>query len=73
MIKEWIYKGINENKKGKTVVFLIPARTDTTWFQALLDLGNVEFRFIKGRLHFDDSKNPAPFPSVISILMGSQS
>jgi len=29
-----------------------------------------EIRFIKGRLHFNNSKNSAPFPSVIAIFKG---
>jgi len=65
----FVEKGIEEWKKGKTVVFLIPSRTSTKRFHRLLELG-AEFRFIKGRLCFGGSKTPAPFPSMVVVLNG---
>ena len=65
-IPKWIKKGFEEHRKGKTVVFLIPSRTDTRWWHDYCMLG--EIRFIRGRLNFDDGKNPAPFPSAIVIF-----
>jgi len=62
----WLQKGVNEWKKGKTVVFLIPSRTDTKWFHNLV-LPYSEIRFIQGRLHFSGYKTPAPFPSMVCI------
>lgn len=69
-LSKWIKKGYNESLKGNIVVFLIPARTDTQAFHEYL-YPYAEIRFIKGRLKFSDSKNPAPFPSMICILYGS--
>lgn len=66
-ISKWIEKGFNEHKKGKVVVFLIPSRTDTRWWHDYIMKAN-EIRFIKGRLKFDDQKNPAPFPSAIVVF-----
>lgn len=68
-IKQWLAKGYNEWKKGKTVVFLIPSRTDTQWWHEYVMQAN-EIRFIKGRLRFGGSKNSAPFPSAIIIYKG---
>lgn len=65
-IKSWMEKGYSEAQKGKTVVFLIPSRTDTKWFHKYCI--DAEIRFIKGRLKFGDAKNSAPFPSMIVIL-----
>ena len=31
-----------------------------------------EIRFVKGRLKFGDSKNSAPFPSMIVIFRGAK-
>ena len=62
-IPKWIKKGYEEWKKGKVVVFLIPSRTDTTWWHDYV-MKATEIRFIKGRLKFDNYKNPAPFPSM---------
>ena len=65
----WIKKGYEEAQKGKTVVFLIPSRTDTRWWHDYCMEAD-EIRYIKGRLKFDDQKNPAPFPSAIVIFKG---
>lgn len=49
------------------VVMLLPARTDTKWFHEYI-YNKAEIRFLKGRLHFSNSKNAAPFPSMIVIF-----
>ena len=66
-ISKWIQKGYQEFLKGKTVVFLLPSRTDTAWWHDFV-MKATEIRFIRGRLKFDDQKNPAPFPSVIAVF-----
>ncbi len=65
----WVYKCACENiHNNVTCVMLIPSRTDTKWFHDYIyQKPNVEIRFIKGRLKFGDSKNSAPFPSMIVI------
>ena len=68
-VVEWIAKGVDEAKKGKTIVFLLPARTDTKWFHDLVLPNDPEIRFIKGRLKFSDA-GPAPFPSMLVIFNG---
>jgi hypothetical protein len=70
-IDKWIMKGYQESQNGKTVVFLIASRTDTRWWHEYI-LKADEIRFIKGRLHFENSKYPAPFPSVIVIFKGAK-
>ena len=65
-LPKWMEKGYGEYLKGKTVVFLIPSRTDTKWWHNYCMRG--EIRFIKGRLKFDNYKNSAPFPSAIVIF-----
>lgn len=59
---------------NKTTVMLVPARTDTIRFHDYVFSKGHEVRFIKGRLKFGNSKNPAPFPSCIIIFKkrGSQ-
>jgi DNA N-6-adenine-methyltransferase Dam len=67
-ITKWIQKGYQESLKGKTVVFLLPSRTDTRcWHDYIMKAD--EIRFIRGRLKFDDQKNSAPFPSAIAIFI----
>lgn len=66
-LAQWLKKGYQEYQKGKTVVFLIPARTDTiAWHDYCMKAQ--EIRFIKGRLKFGDAKNSAPFPSCVVIF-----
>lgn len=69
-IKNWVNKAIEEHKKGKECIFLIPARTDTKYFRKLVDYG-VDIFFITGRLHFNES-NSAPFPSCFIKLNGNK-
>ena len=66
-ISKFIKKGYEEWKKGKTVVFLIPSRTDTKWWHSYC-MKATEIRYIKGRLTFDDQAGQAPFPSAIVIF-----
>lgn len=61
----WVEKAHIECKKGKTIVMLIPVRTDTSWFHDIILKNNYEVEFIKGRLRFGDAKNVAPFPSML--------
>jgi len=72
MQNAFIVKGIEEWRKGKTVVFLIPARTDTKRFHEIFIPFATEIRFLKGRLKFDDQKNSAPFPSMIVVFKGEK-
>lgn len=64
-IGNWISKAATGG--AEVVVSLLPARTDTKWFHEYI-YGKAEIRFIKGRLKFGDSKNSAPFPSMIVIF-----
>lgn len=66
-IKEWCKKAHDEWGKGKTVVMLIPSRTDTRYWHDYI-MKATEIRFIKGRLKFGNSKNSAPFPSAIVVF-----
>jgi site-specific DNA-methyltransferase (adenine-specific) len=70
-IKGFLQKAHDELQKGnaKTVVFLIPSRTDTKWFHEYV-YNRADIRFIKGRLKFGNSKNSAPFPSMLVIFKG---
>lgn len=66
-IGKWVEKSYIESQKpNTTVVMLIPARTDTKWFHDYI-YGKAEIRFVKGRLKFGDSKNSAPFPSMVVV------
>lgn len=67
-ISKWIEKGTNEIRGGcQIVVMLIHARTDTKWFHEYI-YGKHEIRFVRGRLHFNESKAGAPFPSMVVVM-----
>jgi site-specific DNA-methyltransferase (adenine-specific) len=68
----WIKKAHSEWKKGKTVVMLINAITDTKAFHEFI-YNQAEIRFIKGRVKFinpaePEKRNPSPKPSMIVIF-----
>lgn len=63
----WVKKAYESfQEHHNTIVMLLPARTDTKWFHDYI-YGKAEIRFIKGRLKFGNSKNSAPFPSMVVI------
>ena len=70
-LKAWIEKSIEQSKKGKKVLLLIPARTDTKAFKMLFEYGST-ITFITGRLRFNEA-NSAPFPSMLVELTGGGS
>ncbi len=73
-IGKWVKKAFESvfvDKTAKKVVCLLPARTDTKWFHEFCTQGKIEF--IKGRLKFGDSKNSAPFPSMVVVFENSES
>jgi site-specific DNA-methyltransferase (adenine-specific) len=51
----------------KTTVFLVPARTDTKWWQLNAPVASLVV-FICGRLKFGDATNSAPFPSAFIVF-----
>lgn len=67
-IKLWAAKFIEESKHARCIVALVPARTDTKWFQSLMASAD-KIVFIKGRLHFSNAGS-APFPSALAIWLG---
>lgn len=67
-LKKWVEKCYRENlENGIMIVMLIPARTDTSYFHDFI-YNKSEIRFVRGRLKFGDSKNSAPFPSMVVIF-----
>lgn len=75
VIGQWVKKAREEAEQhGITVVCLLPARTDTRWWQDNIwseESGQhpsvKEIQFIRGRLKFGNSENSAPMPSVVVV------
>lgn len=73
-IGKWVKKAYEESRKhDTTIVLLIPARTDTTYFHDYI-YKRAEIRFVCGRLKFTDENgvagDAAPFPSMVVIYNG---
>ena len=70
-IKDWIAKAHREAEKpNTTVVCLIRARTDTSyWHEHCMNAA--EIILIKGRLSFGDGSGSAPFPSALVVFGNS--
>jgi phage N-6-adenine-methyltransferase len=68
----WVAKAAASALEGATVVCLLPARTDTRWFQdfvyPVLRARPNDVRFLRGRLKFGGAKHGAPFPSVLVVF-----
>ena len=66
-IGQWIRKAHTAALDGATVVCLVPARTDTAWWQDYC-ANAADVRFLRGRLKFGGCKNSAPFPSAVVVF-----
>jgi hypothetical protein len=64
----WIRKAIEQKKKGKLTVMLLPVDTSTSWFHDLILPHADEIRFIRGRLKFKPHGQPAKYASMIVIF-----
>lgn len=65
VIDKWVSRWratVNAHLVADGAMLLVPARTDTEWFQPLLGL---PMCFVAGRLKFSDANNGAPFPTAI--------
>lgn len=60
-IRAWIVKAMTE--QVDELILLLPARTETAWFQPLYEH---TLCFIRGRIRFSDCDSNAPFPSVLA-------
>ncbi len=69
-VGKWVEKAVMEVARGNAVVvvMLLPARTDTAWFQDWVLPYAAEITYIRGRLKFVGAKNSAPFPSVVVVF-----
>lgn len=78
-IGEWVDKASLAARKGSTVVCLLPARTDTQWWQRNVEICDLEngrmvrrswvreVLYLEGRVKFNGA-GPAPFPSAVVVF-----
>lgn len=69
----WVEKARREveERRAKTVVALLPARPDTSYWHEHV-AGRAVVYFIRGRLRFSDGGQSAPFPSALAIWGASE-
>ena len=71
-LRHWVTKAYEESRGGNThtIVMLLPARTDTTfWHQSIV--GKAAIFFLQGRLKFGHAEQVALFPSCLVVWGGS--
>lgn len=64
----WVGKLVEQYEKAGNIsaaIALVPARTDTQWWQQLRD---AHICFLRGRLTFKGNDAGAPFPSAVACL-----
>lgn len=73
-VLDWVNKAAdtvtNRRDQGHddtAVVCLLPARTDTIMYQQYADRAT-QITYIKGRFHFNNDPDPAPFPSMFMVF-----
>jgi site-specific DNA-methyltransferase (adenine-specific) len=71
-LPKWVAKAHLEAGLGRTVIMLIPSRTDTRWWHEHV-MRAQEIRYITGRLRFQGATHNAPFPSCVVIWRGQPS
>ncbi len=68
-IGAWTARAVLEARQcAATVVLLLPARTDTAWWQDNVMAYADEIRLLRGRLVFGGAAAGAPFPSAIAVF-----
>jgi len=71
-VNPWVERAYQESRRGVTVAMVLPARTDTAWWQDWVMRAD-EIRLIRGRLRFVDPETmepapaSAPFPVAIVV------
>ncbi|MGI9556052.1 MAG: DNA N-6-adenine-methyltransferase [Cyanophyceae cyanobacterium] len=77
LLKKFVDKCVTElegSAPPSKVIWLLPARTDTKWFNSLSKHPNCsKVIFLKGRIKFGSETTDAPFPSVVIVMDSNHS
>jgi hypothetical protein len=65
-LEAWVRKAARERQRCAVSAVLLPARTETDWFQRWV-FPHAECHFVMGRIRFIGGASSAPFPSVVAI------
>lgn len=67
-IKKWALKAVEESKKGKLTVMLVPFRPQAKYWYEIIHPTNPEYRVIKGKVKFPGYKQGFPQCMVVVII-----
>lgn len=68
-ITAWVEKAVSAARGGATIVMLVPARTDTWWWQRHVEPR--EHRCLQGRIRFVGAPGRAPFGCALVVFRPS--
>lgn len=63
-LPKWVEKCREEAIEGCEIILLVPARTDTKWWQSAYRSADMTLLW-RGRIRFKGAESPAPFPSAV--------
>lgn len=71
-VEAWLEKCVLERDKGKNIVVLVPARTNTGWFHNIIIPACHQIRFIEGRVTIPGTNDLSPSADLLAIFLGKQ-
>ena len=69
-MQKFVRKALEESKKGKTIVCLLPVRSNTKWWHETIIDTKAEVRFLRGEIKFNDLPRGLWLPCAIVIFHG---
>lgn len=68
----WLEKALEQSEKGRLVVALVPARTNTKWFHEVVLQAAKEVRFIRGHVLFDNNSHTTVADCIVVYRAGAK-
>jgi hypothetical protein len=68
-VEKWVTKCVTEMHKGKTIVCMVPCRTNTEWFHEIVLKQSSDIRFIRGRVNLPGFPKQNQFPDAICVFL----
>jgi len=67
-MQKFVRKALEESKKGKTIVCLLPVRSNTKWWHETIIETKMEVRFLRGEIKFNGLPRGLWLPCAIVIF-----
>jgi len=69
LLEKFIEKAFNEFIQGRFSALLLPVKSDKDWWHDYIINHNFQIIWIRGRLKFKNTNNPAPNPHCLVIMI----